>query len=80
MLPFVFSFLFYKNNKSLHHFIILPIMYIPHQDWLGGGGGLTFFLLVKRWGCQKILYDVGVMKKICPFKIYPLPPFPPPAV
>ena len=71
-LPFVFSFLFYKNNKSLHHFIILPIMYFPHQDWFGGG--VDIFSFGQERGCQKILYDVGVMKKICPFKIYPLPP------
>ena len=53
LLPFVFSFLFYKNNKSLHHFIILPIMYIPHQDWLGGGGGVDILSFGQEVGMSK---------------------------
>ena len=46
----------------------------------GGGEGVDIFSFGQEGGSQKILYDVGVMKKICPFKIYPLPPSPPPAV
>ena len=75
-LPFVFSFLFYKNNKSLHHFIILPIMYFPHQDWLrggrGGGGGIFFW--ARGGDVKKILYDVGVMKIFAPLKYILCPP------
>ena len=53
-LSFVFSFQF--KHWSLHHFIILPIFYLPCQDW----GGVPFFLLVKRGCCQKILYDISL--------------------
>ena len=59
-LPFVFSFL--CKQWTLHHFIILPIFYFPRQD--GGGGRLPIFVLVKKGGCQKILYDlVGLILK-----------------
>ena len=33
---------------------------------VGEGGGVSFFLLVKRVSCQKILYDVGGSEKILP--------------
>jgi len=45
----------------------------------GGGRGRIFStegrdLLAKRRCCQKILYDLGHIKKVYPFKKYPLLP------
>ena len=45
----------------------------------GRGEGEDIFngkrdLLAKRRGSQKILYDLGHIKNVCPFKKYPLLP------
>ena len=40
----------------------LLVFYIPIQDLAGRGGGVggcIFFLLIKRPGISKLLYDVG---------------------
>ena len=39
----------------------LPLFYFPNQDLGGraGGGECNFFLLIKRHGMSKIMYDVG---------------------
>ena len=46
---------------------------------MGGGGGLPIFVLVKKGGCQKILYDlVGLILKHFALLKNILPPPPPP--
>ena len=42
-----------------------------------GGEGVVVFSFGQEGELSKILYDVGDLKKFCPFKIYPLPPLPP---
>ena len=41
----------------------LTVFYFPNQDLGGAGGGgegsIIFFLLIKRHGMSKIMYDVG---------------------
>ena len=43
----------------------LPVFYFPNQDLSGRGGGgggggeCNYFLLIKRHGMSKIMYDVG---------------------
>ena len=48
----------------------------------GGGGGLPIFVLVKKGGCQKILYDlVGlILKHFALLKNILYPPPHPPAI
>ena len=87
-------FLFHKNLWTVGYLLFLVIylninlstispycLYFTFlvKTWLGGGGSLPFFLLVKKGGCLKILYELGPdLKKFCPFKKYPLPPPHPP--
>ena len=61
-LPFVFSFVFkpcppdLNTDLSTISSYCLYFTFLVKTGW--GGGGLPFFLLVKKGGFQKILYDV----------------------
>ena len=79
-------FLFHKNLWTVGYLLFLVIylntispycLYFTFlvKTWLGGRS-LPFFLLVKKRGCLKILYDLGpnLEKKICPFKTSSAPP------
>ena len=79
-------FLFHKNLWTVGYLLFLVIylntispycLYFTFlvKTWLGGWS-LPFFLLVKKRGCLKILYDLGpnLQKKICPFKTSSAPP------
>ena len=82
--------LFHKNLWTVGYLLFLVIylntispycLYFTFlvKTWLGGRS-LPFFLLVKKRGCLKILYDLGpdLQKKNCFFKTSSAPP-PPPA-
>ena len=56
-------------SAPFHH-IAHILIFITTEGW----GRAVIFLFGREGGCQKIMYDVGEIKKFCPSKKYPLIP------